>query len=157
MRSSCRLVNAEFLIAGDFNRNGRIDLAAGTRGAAPTILFENRIIGDANGDGIFNSSDLVAVFVAGLYEDSVGNNARFDTGDWNNDGEFDTSDLVLAFQAGTYSNLATAGVGITRTSEMLLQTIGESILTMSYPIQRILRSLGADSRVLENFPCRCLP
>ena len=57
--------------------------------------------GDANLDGLFDSSDLVAVFQAGLYEDDLPGNAGWATGDWNCDGEFDSSDLVVAFlQAG---------------------------------------------------------
>lgn len=54
--------------------------------------------GDADVDGKFGTSDLVAVFQAGLYEDNVEGNATWSTGDWNCDGEFDTSDLVAAFQ-----------------------------------------------------------
>ena len=62
----------------------------------------DRIVGDANGDGIFNSSDLVLVFQAGEYEDAVAGNSTFAEGDWNGDGDFTTADLVLAFQLGLY-------------------------------------------------------
>ena len=58
--------------------------------------------GDANLDGEFNSSDLVAVFQAGLYEDAAHLNASWSTGDWNGDGKFDSGDLVTAFQAGGF-------------------------------------------------------
>ena len=58
--------------------------------------------GDANLDGAFDSSDLVAIFPAGEYNDMIENNSRWRTGDWNCDREFDTSDLVLAFQAGRF-------------------------------------------------------
>jgi hypothetical protein len=61
-----------------------------------------RVAGDSNGDGIFNSSDLVVVFVAGEYEDVFSNNSSFEEGDWNGDGDFTTADLVFAFAAGTY-------------------------------------------------------
>ncbi len=67
-----------------------------------TVWYEYRLIGDSNDDGLFDSSDLVAVFQAGKYEDGIANNATFDEGDWNQDGDFDSSDLVLAFQAGHY-------------------------------------------------------
>lgn len=67
------------------------------------VLPPSRIIGDSNGDGVFNSSDLIRVFQSGQYEDGVDNNSTFEDGDWNNDGDFDTTDLVLAFQAGTYT------------------------------------------------------
>jgi hypothetical protein len=62
-----------------------------------------RVVGDANGDGVFDSADLIRVFQAGEYEDSLLENSMFDEGDWNNDGEFDSSDLVAAFAAGTYT------------------------------------------------------
>jgi hypothetical protein len=58
--------------------------------------------GDANLDGEFNTSDLVAVFEAGHYEDGIAGNSGWGTGDWNGDAEFSTSDLVLAFQDGGY-------------------------------------------------------
>lgn len=58
--------------------------------------------GDANLDGVFDSSDLVLVFRGGEYEDPLSANSGWRAGDWNGDGEFDTSDLVLAFQDGGY-------------------------------------------------------
>ena len=58
--------------------------------------------GDSNGDGIFNSSDLVFVFRAAEYEDGIDGNSTFEEGDWNGDGDFDSADLVAAFQAANY-------------------------------------------------------
>ena len=58
--------------------------------------------GDANRDGAFDSTDLVQVFQAGEYEDSLANNSTWEEGDWNGDGDFTSSDLVLAFQSGSY-------------------------------------------------------
>jgi hypothetical protein len=58
--------------------------------------------GDANLDGLFDSSDLVHLFQLGEYEDALAGNSSRATGDFDGDNEFDTSDLVLAFQAGTY-------------------------------------------------------
>ncbi|MCA9149440.1 MAG: hypothetical protein KDA92_09085, partial [Planctomycetales bacterium] len=58
--------------------------------------------GDANLDGIFDSSDLVEAFQHGEYEDLVLNNSSWRSGDWDGDGEFTTADLVAAFQLGTY-------------------------------------------------------
>ena len=63
------------------------------------------IIGDVNGDGVFGSSDLVAVFQAAEFEDGVAGNSTFFEGDWNGDGDFDSADLVLAFQQGHYAEL----------------------------------------------------
>ena len=73
------------------------------------VWFENeeRVSGDSNRDGIFDSADLVAVFKAGEYEDDVTNNSTFEEGDWNGDGDFDSSDLVAAFQSGSYVRAAT--------------------------------------------------
>ncbi|MCA9214817.1 MAG: hypothetical protein KDB27_17220 [Planctomycetales bacterium] len=62
--------------------------------------------GDANGDGVFNSSDLVAAFIAGEFEDDIPGNSTFEEGDWNGDGDFTTADLVTAFQHNTYSSNA---------------------------------------------------
>ncbi|MCA9196524.1 MAG: VCBS repeat-containing protein [Planctomycetales bacterium] len=64
--------------------------------------FENRLTGDVNDDGIFNSRDLVEVFQLGKYEDEIPRNATFDDGDWNGDGDFDSADLIMAFEAGHY-------------------------------------------------------
>lgn len=64
-----------------------------------------RRAGDVNGDGIFNSQDLVLVFAAGKYEDDIPNNATFEEGDWDGDGDFTTADLVAALQLG-YTNSA---------------------------------------------------
>ena len=58
--------------------------------------------GDTDLDGEFNSDDIVAVFQAGLYEDTISNNSTWVTGDWDGDGEAASSDFVLAFQGGGY-------------------------------------------------------
>lgn len=69
--------------------------------------FANRTtVGDVNGDGRFNSSDLVLVFQAGKYEQA--SLATWFEGDWNGDGIFSSSDLVTVFQIGTYSEAAIA-------------------------------------------------
>ncbi|MCA9150436.1 MAG: hypothetical protein KDA92_14090, partial [Planctomycetales bacterium] len=62
--------------------------------------------GDVNGDGIFNSSDLLLVFQAGEYEDDILGNSTFEEGDWDGDGDFTTSDLVWALQHGSYVHAA---------------------------------------------------
>ncbi|MFC1759354.1 metallophosphoesterase [Planctomycetota bacterium] len=59
-------------------------------------------VGDANLDGIVNSSDLVAVFRAGRYEKTDGPRATWAEGDWNCDGRFTTRDLVLLFEQNVY-------------------------------------------------------
>ncbi|MCA9200162.1 MAG: hypothetical protein KDA87_21635, partial [Planctomycetales bacterium] len=62
--------------------------------------------GDANLDGTFDSADLVQVFQASQFEDSIIANSTWETGDWTGDGEFDSSDLVYAFQMGGYQDAA---------------------------------------------------
>ncbi len=69
----------------------------------PDELLPTVTVGDANLDGIFDSSDLVLVFQSGKYEDAAATDATFADGDWNEDGLFDSTDLVLAFQSGAYA------------------------------------------------------
>ncbi len=116
------------LTAPDFNDDGVVDhgdvdlFCAAMRSAEPDRRFDftgdgvvdesdrdqfilrmlDSTYGDANLDGMFNSSDLVQVFVQGEYEDGMDNNSGWADGDWDCDGEFSTSDLVLAFQSGNY-------------------------------------------------------
>lgn len=59
-------------------------------------------LGDANLDKRFDSRDLVIVFQAGQYEDTLVGNSGWAQGDWNCDGEFSSRDLVVAFQQGGY-------------------------------------------------------
>jgi len=59
--------------------------------------------GDANLDGVFDSSDLIQIFQHGQFEDGIANNSGWASGDWTGDGEFDTADLIMAFQMGSYS------------------------------------------------------
>ena len=67
-----------------------------------TVSDQVRLPGDSNGDGRFDSRDLVVVFQAAEYEDEVDGNSTFEEGDWNGDGDFDSSDLVAAFRTGNY-------------------------------------------------------
>ena len=69
--------------------------------------------GDANLDGEFSSGDMVQVFQAGQYEDTIYDNSGWASGDWNADGDFTTSDLVVAFQDGGYEQGPLAGVAAT--------------------------------------------
>ena len=71
-------------------------------GGTPGVGGGFRVPGDSNGDGTFDSSDLVVVFAAGEYEDDTPKNSTFEEGDWDGDGDFTTSDLVYAFQQGNY-------------------------------------------------------
>jgi uncharacterized delta-60 repeat protein len=83
----------------DLDENGITD-QADLQLAVSSLLLTGP--GDANLDRVFNSTDLVLVFQAGEYEDTVDGNSTWSRGDWNCDGEFNTSDLVTAFQVGNY-------------------------------------------------------
>ena len=113
---------------GDFNKNGNLDVAdldlltVAIRSGENTPIFDlgndtvvdqfDRVIwvknlaktwfGDSNLDGEFNSSDLVAVFGSGEYDDDVELNSTWTEGDWDGNGEFNSRDLVIAFQDGGY-------------------------------------------------------
>jgi hypothetical protein len=89
----------------DLNGNQTVDFAD-MEMLIETVLGTS--FGDANLDGVFNSSDLIDVLAAGQYEDGVPGNSRWATGDWTCDGEFNTSDILLAFQKGGYSAAATS-------------------------------------------------
>ena len=71
------------------------------RGGSPGSIG-GALAGDANRDGLFNSSDLIQVFQYGEYEDNRDNNSTWEEGDWNGDGDFDSADTVIAFQLGRY-------------------------------------------------------
>jgi hypothetical protein len=59
-------------------------------------------LGDANLDGVFDSSDFVLVFQRGHYENRLRGTAGWADGDWNCDGEFTSKDFVEVFAAGKY-------------------------------------------------------
>lgn len=83
----------------DLDNNSRVELDD-----LSIWLHELRLtyFGDANLDGVFDSSDLVEIFREGQYEDSVPGNSNWSSGDWDGSGDFDSSDLVKAFQDGGY-------------------------------------------------------
>jgi hypothetical protein len=80
--------------------------------------------GDANIDGLFNSTDLVQVFQRGEYEDAVAGNSQWSDGDWNSDHEFDSGDLVAAFQTGKYEQAGAATSSVPEPTSCTLILIG---------------------------------
>lgn len=83
--------------AFDFDMDGDVDLLS------PSFSWwENRPTGDSNGDGVFNSRDIVAAFQSGKYGESKF--ATFEQGDWNHDGFFDLADLEFAFHGGHFQS-----------------------------------------------------
>ena len=89
---------------------------SGMKEAWRIVLSHNLTPGDANLDGVFNSTDLVAVFKVSEYEDQIDKNSSWTSGDWNGDFEFDSSDLVTAFQYGAYEE--TAAIAVPEPSSM---------------------------------------
>jgi hypothetical protein len=126
--SAITLERLSAVTPGDFDQNGSLDaadinaLSAEVRSGANSPAFnlngdavvddKDRTVwvrdlrktwfGDANLDNVFNSSDFVAVFTAGQYEDAVAGNSGWATGDWDGDGDFTSGDFVVAFQDGGY-------------------------------------------------------
>ena len=97
-------LSSEILTGGAgaaFDVNGDGDVDAGDRTHWVETLA-NTWFGDSNLDGEFNSSDFVAVFTAGQYEDGVPQNSTWATGDWDGDGDFSSGDFVAAFSAGGF-------------------------------------------------------
>jgi hypothetical protein len=70
------------------------------------LVTTKALAGDANGDGQFNSRDLVQIFQAGKYRGLTG--ADWTEGDWNADGYFDEQDLIVAFQQNGYELASSA-------------------------------------------------
>ena len=83
----------------DLNQDGEVDVT-------DRDVWVHEIMsvyyGDANLDGLFDSTDLSAVFQAGEYFDNVPGNSTWATGDWNGDKEFNSGDLVAAFKDNGY-------------------------------------------------------
>ena len=126
--STLAYVTPQTTTPGDFDDNGQLDafdidqlsqqVVAGSldlqfdlNGDASVNLEDHRVwvselkktwFGDANLDGLFDSSDLVGAFAAGQYEDKIPSNSHWSEGDWNGDLDFTSSDLVAAFADGGY-------------------------------------------------------
>ena len=100
--------------------------------------------GDADLNGVFDSSDLVQVFRAAEYEDDVAENSTWAGGDWNCDREFDSSDLVVAFRAGGYSR---ASAPVARLSRLPLPVVEHEELLSSRD-QRPNEAGGSDGLAL---------
>ena len=86
------------VIDGDGDGTARADIGA------VEFLFNtpSRIVGDVNGDGRFDTSDLISILQSGEFEDGIDGNSTFEEGDWNGDGEFDKTDIILALQEGRF-------------------------------------------------------
>jgi hypothetical protein len=94
----------------------------------------NSYIGDANLDGEFSTTDLVAVFTVGQYEDATPLNSQWQSGDWNGDGDFSTGDLVFAFQEGGFEAGPRTAVAVPEPASSILW--GIAALTVLTPRRR---------------------
>jgi hypothetical protein len=110
---------------GDIDGDGDIDFDDRERWV---LDIQNTYFGDSNLDGEFNSQDLVAVFQAAEYDDSIKGNSTWMEGDWNGDGDFDSKDLVLAFQYAGYDKGQRVAQVVPEPSAIVLLLVGASIL-----------------------------
>ncbi|MCA9171391.1 MAG: hypothetical protein KDB23_27165, partial [Planctomycetales bacterium] len=95
----CRAIHAG-AESGDLNGDGEVN-EKDMDYLVHDIL--HTVYGDANLDGVFNSTDLIQIFRYGQYEDDIPNNSGWAQGDFDCDGDFTTGDLVKAMQSGAYS------------------------------------------------------
>ncbi|MCA9169007.1 MAG: matrixin family metalloprotease [Planctomycetales bacterium] len=98
-------------IGGEFDPRFDLNLDDVVDSSDWQLMVTERIgttFGDANLDGVFDSSDIVVVFQAGRFEDTTATDVTWAQGDWDADGRFTTSDLILAFQTGAYQGVAAA-------------------------------------------------
>jgi hypothetical protein len=107
-------LSAEIRVGGtdvhfDLNGDSRVDTADRTVWVHD---LRKTYFGDANLDGQFSRTDMVAVLQAGQYEDMISGNSGWTSGDWDGDGDFTTRDLVAALQDGGYEKGPRAGVAV---------------------------------------------
>ncbi|MCA9152840.1 MAG: PEP-CTERM sorting domain-containing protein, partial [Planctomycetales bacterium] len=153
--SEVRFVGAELGTLGDFNTDGQLTvddinlLNAAIRAGGANSVFDvttdgnvdehdrdywvNELkrtwYGDANLDGVFDTTDFVEVFQAGQYEDGLDKNSLWQTGDWNGDGEFDSGDFVTAFQGGGFEQGPRAAVAaVPEPSSCVLFLLGSAAI-----------------------------
>jgi hypothetical protein len=156
-----------FGTSGDFNGNGILDAAdidalqAEIRAGTNNVEFDvtndglvntedrnfwvidlaNTFMGDANLDGEFNSSDLIAVLTVGEYEDNLAGNSTWAEGDWDGDAEFGSGDF-LAFQFGGYElGPRTAIAAVPEPTSVALISIG-MLSSMFFVARRRASALG---------------
>jgi hypothetical protein len=139
-------------VTGDFNGNGVLDagdvddLSTQSAGGqnpqrydlnADQLVNEDDLkvwvkdlykswIGDVNLDREFNSSDLVEVLAAGLYE--VDAAAVYTQGDFNGDGRANSSDLVAALADGGYEQGPPAAAAVPEPASSVLACLACALL-----------------------------
>ena len=78
--------------------------------------YKKTWMGDADLNGLFDTTDLVVVFAVGKYE--TGASAGWEEGDWDGDGSFLSGDLVAAFADGGYEMGPKAAVAVPEPSTL---------------------------------------
>lgn len=86
------------LPSATYTNNGPIVVDWTLPSVVTEAIEEPAVVGDANGDGQFDPSDLTLVFQSGKY--NTGEPATLSEGDFDGDGDFDSADLIAAFRAG---------------------------------------------------------
>lgn len=114
-----------FQISADLNNDAKVDDIDRTQWVEVEM---QTYLGDSNLDRLFGTSDLVLVFQAGQYEDTVTGNSTWATGDWNGDGEFASGDLVLAFQQGGFEAGPRPTAAVPEPTCLPLALLGTSLL-----------------------------
>ena len=100
---SDRVYTPKSALAGDIDGDDDVDILYASAVLDRIVLRKNvGLPGDANSDGVFDSSDLVQMLQAGEYEDQIEDNSTLIEGDFDGDGDVTTSDLVFAFQHGNF-------------------------------------------------------
>ncbi|MCA9167825.1 MAG: sulfatase-like hydrolase/transferase [Planctomycetales bacterium] len=85
--------------------------------------LKHTYFGDANLDGLFDTSDLIVVFQSGHYEDQIAANSTWLQGDFTGDSEFDTQDVILAFQDGGFEQGPRAANAVPEPTSLVLGAI----------------------------------
>jgi hypothetical protein len=94
-------------------------------------------LGDADLDGQFNTSDMITVLAAGVYEDAIAGNGSWATGDWDGDGDASSSDLVAALADGGYELGPRAAVpAVPEPSSFLLSLVALAMACRMHRKQR---------------------
>jgi hypothetical protein len=97
------------------------------------VDLKNTYVGDANLDGVFNTSDFVTVFQQGKFE--LDENATWSQGDWNGDLRFNSGDFVAAFQGGGFEQGPRGGVAaVPEPSACVLFMLGIVLVTRRHRV-----------------------
>ncbi len=144
------------VITGDGDSNFDLDLDGDVDRDDHVFMIREILAtaqGDSNLDGVFDSSDFVAVFRAGQFEDAIDGNSTWATGDWHCDGDFNTTDLVIAFQGGAFVPASLPANQLVRAALDGIRT-GTSVHEAGEPLVGFQSDAIAAGRQVELAPLR---